>query len=520
MDRNSMHIQTVNRHVTHNTNHQQPVTVYTNADRSSEIQYCYERPMMLNTWTQTSNADLGISDDYMQNMYIEEQKQREKILLERIRDLESKVRVQSEIISQQSSSGRGRNSYSQKIRNSREIIVNPIPVQMHENQSHHMQRQQQDQYTATQFQVYNTEVSSRNVHCEEQQSPQQRSEPTHHFQNSMQTQYMPQNVNVAIQHQDVHTVTNTIQSVRPRKVNYTIIADGNVNGHDGPIEIEIAEEENGLNLNGSADSERLEICLAEEAQQTTANDNDIKFEHNGEQRLSTQLQQQNTITPGTSSKRFKMSTENISQYADQNKCESPESTQTVSHYSNTRAVTETSPTVPQYPDSQNCEITEQQQVITANDNHSNVPANGGEIKHDGQEERAMRKSDLKQNSYTSIGPNNTRVPIKVFDNVNWDNPSMATRKLMMAVFDRETLATHSMTGKPSPAFKDHNKPLKKMLNPLVIQDIIFAVTRRCRVSDKEVRNAITTKCADENKMWKLAQAKFKPFTEQNKENVA
>ncbi|XP_036347588.1 LOW QUALITY PROTEIN: protein insensitive-like, partial [Rhagoletis pomonella] len=122
-------------------------------------------------------------------------------------------------------------------------------------------------------------------------------------------------------------------------------------------------------------------------------------------------------------------------------------------------------------------------------------------------------------AYCSIGPNNTRIPTKIFDAISWTSASIATRKLMMAIFNRETLATHSMTGKPSPAFKDHNKPLKKMLNPLAIQDIIFAVTRRCVVSEKEVRNAITTKCADENKMWKLAVAKTQSLCEHDKENV-
>ncbi|XP_037927525.1 protein insensitive [Teleopsis dalmanni] len=120
----------------------------------------------------------------------------------------------------------------------------------------------------------------------------------------------------------------------------------------------------------------------------------------------------------------------------------------------------------------------------------------------------------------SIGPNNTRVPAKVFESINWASASIATRKLLMQIFDRETLASHSMTGKPSPAFKDHCKPLKKMLNPLIIADVIFAVTRKCGVSEKEVRTAITTKCADENKMRKLQIIKQnRTLREINKENV-
>jgi len=107
----------------------------------------------------------------------------------------------------------------------------------------------------------------------------------------------------------------------------------------------------------------------------------------------------------------------------------------------------------------------------------------------------------------SIGPNNTCVPAQIFENINWSVSSLATRKLLVAIFDRETLATHSMTGKPSPAFKDQRKPLKQMLDPLKIQDIIFAVTHKSSASEKEVRNAITTKCADENKMMKIQKGK-------------
>lgn len=521
-----MHIQSVNRHVIHNTNHPQAETIYSSAGGSSPMQYCYERPMMLNTWTQTSNADLGISDDYMYNK--EEQKQREKALLEKIRDLESKLRTQSEMLSKQPSGGCRRSSNSKQARSPRqqlqEVIVNQIPVQLHENHSHDVQRQQHEQYTETQFQIYNTQVSPRNIHCEElpqtQISPRRRPETySSEQQSSNQNQYVSQNVNVAIQHQDLHS--DNVQA-RPRKVNYTIIADGGVNGQDGPIEIEIAEEENGLNLNGSADSERLEICLTEEQPQTAANVNYIKFENDAGQN-----QQNSALTGSGKRKRFEMSKENLSQNPDQNNCDLPESKQAVSDYLNIRAATESAQAVPQYASTENCEMSQQQQSVAAGDNHSNLPILQqhqqqqqpvivNEITNDVQEVPALASSEFKKNSYTSIGPNNTRVPTKIYDSINWENASMATRKLMIGVFDRFTLATHSMTGKPSPAFKDHNKPLKKMLNPLKVQDIIFAVTRRSKVNEKEVRTVITTKCADENKMWKLAQAKLK---EQNKENV-
>ncbi|XP_017047712.1 protein insensitive isoform X2 [Drosophila ficusphila] len=125
------------------------------------------------------------------------------------------------------------------------------------------------------------------------------------------------------------------------------------------------------------------------------------------------------------------------------------------------------------------------------------------------------------NVMVSIGPNGTCVPASVFENINWSVSSLATRKLLVSIFDRETLATHSMTGKPSPAFKDQDKPLKRMLDPQKIQDIIFAVTHKCNASEKEVRNAITTKCADENKMMKIQTIKRRSSgIKHEKENIS
>ncbi|XP_055858974.1 protein insensitive isoform X2 [Episyrphus balteatus] len=123
-----------------------------------------------------------------------------------------------------------------------------------------------------------------------------------------------------------------------------------------------------------------------------------------------------------------------------------------------------------------------------------------------ENESNLERPDL-EHATVSIGPNGTKIPVKVYENMSWASPSLATRKLLSMVFDRETLATHSMTGKASPAFKDQDKPIKGKLDPNAIQDIIFIVSRKCGVSPKEIRSAITTKCADENKMCKLKALK-------------
>lgn len=99
-----------------------------------------------------------------------------------------------------------------------------------------------------------------------------------------------------------------------------------------------------------------------------------------------------------------------------------------------------------------------------------------------------------------IGSNKTTAPVHVLRSIDWKNYKTATRKLLITLFTRETLATRSLTGRPSPAFHDRNKPVKGRLDQNIINDIIQIVTRKCNVQESQVRTAITTKCADENKM--------------------
>lgn len=72
------------------------------------------------------------------------------------------------------------------------------------------------------------------------------------------------------------------------------------------------------------------------------------------------------------------------------------------------------------------------------------------------------------------------------------------------------------------AFIDSEKPVKDRLNPEIIADIVQMVTRRCHVNDTAVRSAITTKCADENKMLRQRTERARKILEAeeaaNKEN--
>lgn len=106
-----------------------------------------------------------------------------------------------------------------------------------------------------------------------------------------------------------------------------------------------------------------------------------------------------------------------------------------------------------------------------------------------------------------IGSNQTALPVHILRQIDWKNYKAATRKLLVSLFPRAVLASRSLTGRPSPAFHDRNKPVKEKLDQNIINDIIQIITRKCGVHESQVRTAITTKCADENKMMRSREGK-------------
>ncbi|XP_055593856.1 myotubularin-related protein DDB_G0290005-like [Uranotaenia lowii] len=137
----------------------------------------------------------------------------------------------------------------------------------------------------------------------------------------------------------------------------------------------------------------------------------------------------------------------------------------------------------------------------ANDNNADI----NEVLKDWNDEDDDPNDD---STLTPIGPNNTMVKKKILNAINWTNYKVATRKLLMTLFTREILASHTLTGRPSPAFMgDRAKPVKDRLDQKIITDIIAIVTKICKVSEPMVRTAITTKCADENKMNRMKSIK-------------
>ncbi|XP_068617776.1 uncharacterized protein [Battus philenor] len=135
-------------------------------------------------------------------------------------------------------------------------------------------------------------------------------------------------------------------------------------------------------------------------------------------------------------------------------------------------------------------------------NHLDTPkkANDSSAKYAKKKPLKIKNEADLDGGMVPIGEGNASVPSSLLEYMDWSSYTSATRKLLSAVFTRSVLATHSLTGKPSPAFP--NKPAKKRLNPAIINDIVQTVVDRCSVSESLVRTSITTKCADESKMWR------------------
>ncbi|CAK1555715.1 unnamed protein product [Leptosia nina] len=141
-------------------------------------------------------------------------------------------------------------------------------------------------------------------------------------------------------------------------------------------------------------------------------------------------------------------------------------------------------------------------------------------KADSSMKKALKPKNLNKmgGEMISIGDGNAVVPARLLKYMDWTSYTNATRKLLTAVFPRNVLATHSLTGKRSPAFP--NKPAKKKLDAALVNDIVQTVVEKCNVPENVVRTSITTKCADESKMFRSRQVSKKKRKALKKENIS
>ncbi|KAJ8720573.1 hypothetical protein PYW08_006038 [Mythimna loreyi] len=120
-----------------------------------------------------------------------------------------------------------------------------------------------------------------------------------------------------------------------------------------------------------------------------------------------------------------------------------------------------------------------------------------------EQKPAPNQTNENDDDLVPIGNGNAMIPPRLLATIDWNSHTAATRKLLEAVFPRSVLATHSLTGKPSPAFLE--RPAKTNLDPKLVEDIILTVTKKCRVEKSVVRHAITVKCSDEAKLHRKRQ---------------
>lgn len=93
-----------------------------------------------------------------------------------------------------------------------------------------------------------------------------------------------------------------------------------------------------------------------------------------------------------------------------------------------------------------------QSIYQADTNHSDSTAQMSICKLEcANNSKDIHPEDMGDpNDEVVIGSNNTTVQRSILTNINWNSHTAATRRLLRAKFSRETLATHSLTGKPSP----------------------------------------------------------------------
>ncbi|XP_011293531.2 protein insensitive-like [Musca domestica] len=113
-----------------------------------------------------------------------------------------------------------------------------------------------------------------------------------------------------------------------------------------------------------------------------------------------------------------------------------------------------------------------------------------------------------QGDMVILGPNGTAVDSRSYSSIIWSSSASATRQLLSFVFTADILATHTLTGKPSPAFYGRERPAKMQLDPIKAADIIHCVKSKFNCSEREIRAAITTKCSDTSKKYKRRSQKL------------
>lgn len=141
-------------------------------------------------------------------------------------------------------------------------------------------------------------------------------------------------------------------------------------------------------------------------------------------------------------------------------------------------------------------IDDEYQEFSAEDDHAATSSNSADTKYPQQVD-----------DFVILGPNGTQIDARSYMSIIWSSAASATRQLLTFVFSSDILATHTLTGKPSPAFYGRERPAKMQLDPIKAADIIHCVKSKFNCTEREIRAAITTKCSDTSKKYKRRSLK-------------
>ncbi|XP_022823280.1 SH3 domain-containing protein C23A1.17-like [Spodoptera litura] len=113
----------------------------------------------------------------------------------------------------------------------------------------------------------------------------------------------------------------------------------------------------------------------------------------------------------------------------------------------------------------------------------------------------------KCNNLVEIGAGFAKVPGCIMTSIDWTSYSLATRQLLLSVFPRSALAQYSLLGtQPSVYMK---KQTQRVLNPLLVQDIVRTVASKCNVPKDLVRKCIKEICREEIRIFRKNKRKMK-----------
>lgn len=99
-------------------------------------------------------------------------------------------------------------------------------------------------------------------------------------------------------------------------------------------------------------------------------------------------------------------------------------------------------------------------------------------------------NESNNNNTISIGSNETKVNKDIWESIDWECYSLATRTLLDAVFDKKTLATSTLCG------RRRRYGEARRLDPRKINDIIEIIKRKCNAHESQIKKIIIIKCCD------------------------